>query len=181
MFCKECLGTVYMADPVCDDISTTLPLEVYIVTFNSQYYTTSQGKNATTPHTRLLSKPVRFVGRKKLKQVETEIQRLTAIRHSNLLSVFAVKLNMPHSSGPPQLIVLSEQGPALSLQDVLEDCESLREERASVRVTSPPEAFALIVPAGLSWSNPNRPERSTRCRIGASRSNLYFSPNHSPD
>ncbi|KAG6890525.1 hypothetical protein C0995_007725 [Termitomyces sp. Mi166 len=109
---QESLGTVYMADPVCDDINTTLPLELYIVNFYSQYYTTSQG-------------------RKKLKQVEAEIQRLTTIRHPNHTSVFAVKLTQPHSSGPSQLIVLSEQAPPLTLQDVLEDTQSLREARAS--------------------------------------------------
>ncbi|KIJ97967.1 hypothetical protein K443DRAFT_104703 [Laccaria amethystina LaAM-08-1] len=106
------LGVVYMADPMVDDVSTTLPLELYVVTFESQYYSTNQG-------------------RKKLKQVEAEIQRLTTVRHQNLISVFAVKLNIPHSSGPPQLMVLSEQRPALTLHDVLQDCDSLREERAS--------------------------------------------------
>ncbi|RDB27411.1 eIF-2-alpha kinase GCN2 [Hypsizygus marmoreus] len=109
---QESLGTVYMADPICDDINTTLPLELYVVNFYSHYYTTSQG-------------------RKKLKQVESEIQRLTTIRHANHTSVFAVKLTQPHSSGPSQLMVLSEQPPPLTLQDVLEDCEFLREDRAS--------------------------------------------------
>lgn len=41
----ESLGTVYLADPVCDDVNTTLPLELYVVTFHSQYYTTSQGSS----------------------------------------------------------------------------------------------------------------------------------------
>ncbi|KAF8625130.1 hypothetical protein AX15_005537 [Amanita polypyramis BW_CC] len=109
---NEGLGTVYLAEPVCDDLNMTLPLELLVVTFDTHYYTTNQG-------------------RKKIKQVEVEIQRLTAIRHPNLLSVFAVKLNLPHSSGPPQLVVLSEQAPALMLHDVLEDCESLKEERAT--------------------------------------------------
>ncbi|KAF9457367.1 kinase-like domain-containing protein [Collybia nuda] len=108
----ESLGTVYLADPICDDVNTTLPLELFVVTFQSHYYTTTQG-------------------RKKLKQVEAEIQRLTAVRHPNHTSVFAVKLTQPNSSGPSQLMVLSEQAPALTLQDVLEDCDSLREERAS--------------------------------------------------
>ncbi|KAF5376991.1 hypothetical protein D9615_007308 [Tricholomella constricta] len=109
---QESLGTVYLADPICDDINTTLPLELYIVNFYSHYYTTSQG-------------------RKKLKQVESEIQRLTTIQHPNHTSVFAVKLTQPHSSGPSQLMVLSEQAPPLTLQDVLEDTQFLREDRAS--------------------------------------------------
>lgn len=96
-----------MADPVCDDIKGTRFLELYVVTFDLHYYTTTQV-------------------RKKLKQLEGEIQGLTSIRHPNLLSVFTVKLSLPH---------LTERVPRLTLQDVLEDCASLREERASVRST----------------------------------------------
>jgi len=107
------LGLVYTADPVVDDIVSTSPLELYVVTFESQYYITTQG-------------------RKKLKQVEQEIQKLSTVRHPKLITIFAVKLHIPHSSGPPQLMVLSEQLPALSLHDVLEDSEFLREDRASV-------------------------------------------------
>ena len=103
-----------MADPIVDDMKgPTVPLELYVVTFQSHYYTTNQG-------------------RKKLNQVESEIRNLISIRHSKLLSIYAVKLNLPHSSGPPQLMVLMEQAPALTMHDVLQDCESLREDRASV-------------------------------------------------
>lgn len=109
---KECLGTVYLADPICDDVNATLPLEVHVVTFDSHYYTTNQG-------------------RKKLKQLEAEIQRVISVRHDNLLSIYAVKLTTPQSSGPPRLAILMEQRPALTLRDVLEDCEALREERAT--------------------------------------------------
>ena len=71
------------------------------------------------------------IGWKKLKQVKAEIKRLMTVRHQNLISVFAIKLNIPHSSRPPQVMVLSERSPALTLHDVLQDCDSLREERAS--------------------------------------------------
>lgn len=40
----ECLGVTYLADPVCDDVHATLPLEVHIITFTSSYYASSQGK-----------------------------------------------------------------------------------------------------------------------------------------
>ncbi|TFK64222.1 kinase-like protein [Pluteus cervinus] len=106
----ETLGTIYLADPVCDG-NAPHPLELYVVTFRSQYYSTTQG-------------------RKKLKQVEVEIQKLTRIRHPNLVHVYAVKLDVP-SSGPPQLMVLYEQPPALSLHHILEDCDYLREDRAT--------------------------------------------------
>ncbi len=116
---------MYLADPICDDANATLPLELHLVTFDAPYYSTHQGK-------------------KKLRQLESEITRLTALRHANLLSVYAVKLTMPHSGGaPPQLAILMEQRPAVSLKDVLEDCEALREDRASVRMNSPHASASL--------------------------------------
>lgn len=80
--------------------------------FASHYYITTQGK-------------------KKLKQVEAEIRRLITICHPNLLRVFAVKLTFPHTTGLPQLVVLHESVPGLTLRDVLEDCDSIKESRAS--------------------------------------------------
>ncbi|KAJ7432513.1 kinase-like domain-containing protein [Mycena galericulata] len=108
----ERLGTRYTADPICDDVNASLPLQLYVVAFTSHYYITSQGK-------------------KKLKQVEAEIRRLIAICHPNLLRVFAVKLTFPHTSGSPRLAVLHEAPPGSTLRDVLEDCDSLKEARAS--------------------------------------------------
>jgi translation initiation factor 2-alpha kinase 4 len=140
-----------MADPICDDINTSLPLELYTITFDSVYYTTTQG-------------------RKKLDNVYEDIQHLSNIRHPNLLSVFAVKLVHPHgpplpsasltqnghgghgagammsqvspiSGGPgfagnaPQLMILTERMPGLTLADMLEDCEFVREDRASVSLS----------------------------------------------
>ncbi|KAG1908872.1 kinase-like domain-containing protein [Suillus fuscotomentosus] len=99
-------------DPLCDDVNATLPLEVHTISFNSDYYITTQGK-------------------KKLLAAEAEIQKLINIQHPNLLSTLAVKLHFPYSAAPPRLTILSEQRPALTLQDVLEDCERLREDRAS--------------------------------------------------
>ncbi|KAF5320234.1 hypothetical protein D9611_011377 [Ephemerocybe angulata] len=109
---KSGLETIYLAEPVCEDLKQIMPLELHIYTFESSYYSTSQG-------------------RKKLKHAEEEIKELTAIRHDNLVTVFAVKLNLPHSSDPPQLIILMEQPPPVTLFDVLNDSHSLREERAS--------------------------------------------------
>ena len=105
-------GLVYMAEPMVDDISLVSPLELFVVTFESHYYSTSQGK-------------------KKLHQVEQEVKNLINIRHPKLLSIYAVKLIFPYN-GSPILMVLTEQTPALTLHDVLEDCEALREDRASV-------------------------------------------------
>ncbi|KAJ2913179.1 hypothetical protein MD484_g7237, partial [Candolleomyces efflorescens] len=106
------LEIIYLAEPVCDDLQHIAPLELHLYSFDSSYYSTSQG-------------------RKKLKQAEEEIKDLIHIRHDNLLSVYAVKLNLPHSSDPPQLIILTEPAPQVTLHDVLSDCHSLREDRAS--------------------------------------------------
>ncbi|TFK23737.1 other/PEK/GCN2 protein kinase [Coprinopsis marcescibilis] len=122
---KGTLGTVYLAEPVADDLKMVLPLELHVFTLESTYYTTSQG-------------------RKKLKQVEQEIKDLTTIHHDNLLSVFAVKLTQPHSSDPTRLIVLMEQAPSVTLYDVLGDCHSLREDRASQYLTQILQALNAI-------------------------------------
>jgi len=108
-----------MAEPVVDDITLVNPLELFVVTFETHYYTTSQGK-------------------KKLHQVEQEIKNLINIRHPKLLSIYALKLVFP-PNGVPVLMILMEQTPPLTLHDVLEDCESIREDRASVRVMSFPD------------------------------------------
>ncbi|KAF9065023.1 kinase-like domain-containing protein [Rhodocollybia butyracea] len=109
---NECLGVTYAADPLCDDANATLPLELHVVTFDTYYYSTSQG-------------------RKKLKQLEAEIQRLTTIRHPNVVRTLAVKLYLPNANVPSRLSILYEQPPVVTLQDVLQDCDSFREERAS--------------------------------------------------
>ena len=114
-----------MAEPVCDDLKQILPLKLHIFTFQSSYYSTSQG-------------------RKKLKQAEEEIKELASIRHPNLVSVFAVKLNLPQSNNPAQLIVLMEQAPAITLQDVLGDSHSLREDRATQYLTQTLKALNAI-------------------------------------
>ncbi|KAG2093756.1 uncharacterized protein F5147DRAFT_779275 [Suillus discolor] len=107
---EECLGITYIADPLCDDVNATLLLEVHTIGFNSDYYTTTQGK-------------------KKLLAAEAEIQKPINIQHPDLLMTLAVKINFSYSGAPPRLTILSQQSPVLTLQDVLEDCERLREDR----------------------------------------------------
>lgn len=85
-----------------------------------------------------------------MKQVETEINRLSNISHPNLLRVLAVKLSLSqgNGAGPARLVILSEERPSLSLEDVLEDCECLRENKAKVRFT---EELTLSADATISW------------------------------
>ncbi|RPD79604.1 Serine/threonine-protein kinase [Lentinus tigrinus ALCF2SS1-7] len=113
---QECLGTVYQADPVCDEPLTSLPMELLCITFVSHYYSMNQGL-------------------KKLKQVESELQRLASIRHPNLLSVLAAKLTTPSANTSPRLLILTEQRPSVTLHDVLEDTDHIREDRAQEYLT----------------------------------------------
>uniref|UniRef100_A0A0W0FQ29 non-specific serine/threonine protein kinase n=1 Tax=Moniliophthora roreri TaxID=221103 RepID=A0A0W0FQ29_MONRR len=109
---NNCLGVSYAADPICDDVSASLPLELHVITVDAPYYSTNQGK-------------------KKLKQVESEIRRVTSIRHENVVRVLAVKLNTSKSGNSSQLFILCEQAPAITLQDLLADCDCLREDRVT--------------------------------------------------
>lgn len=43
----------YIADPVCDDVNATLPLEVHTLEFTSEYYVSFQG-NHVDPSSRIL-------------------------------------------------------------------------------------------------------------------------------
>lgn len=112
---KECLGTVWQAEPMCDS-EHALQLELLVVEFNGRYYSTAHG-------------------RRKLKTLADELRRLSSVRHTNLLAVLACKLLLPNTNVAPKLYILHERRPALTLHDVLEDCESLREDRASDYLT----------------------------------------------
>ncbi|KAI0653862.1 Serine/threonine-protein kinase [Cubamyces menziesii] len=109
---QEGLGTVYQAEPILEKSFETIPLELLSVSFMAEHYKQSQGL-------------------KKLKELESEIQRLTAIRHNNLVAVLAVKLIIPRPPDYPRLVILTEQRPTVTLQDVLEDTDHLREDRAT--------------------------------------------------
>ncbi|KAI8973080.1 Serine/threonine-protein kinase [Trametes punicea] len=109
---QEGLGTVYQAEPVLEKSFETIPLELLSVSFMAEHYKRSQGL-------------------RKLKELESEIQRLTSIRHDNLIAVLAVKLTIPRPPDSPKLVILMEQRPSLTLQDVLEDSDHLREDRAA--------------------------------------------------
>ncbi|KAF8880897.1 hypothetical protein CPB84DRAFT_1817292 [Gymnopilus junonius] len=170
------LGLVYMAEPIMDDITATTPLELHVVTFESHYYTTSQG-------------------RRKLLALETEIKQLITIKHTKLLTIYGFKLNL----GPPQLMILTEQTPALTLHDVLEDCDSLREDRASDYIAQILTALNALHINNLchkgittrcialtSTENPSQPKSIKLCKASyhTSLSDLHrsnsFGPNTPP-
>ncbi|KAH9846907.1 Serine/threonine-protein kinase [Lenzites betulinus] len=109
---QEGLGTLYQAEPVLERTYDTVPLEMLSVTFMSDHYKRPQGL-------------------KKLKELEANARRLTTIRHPNLLAVLAVKLTIPRAPDNPRLVVLTEQRPSVTLYDVLDDTDHIREERAT--------------------------------------------------
>ncbi|KAI0354133.1 Serine/threonine-protein kinase [Trametes cingulata] len=109
---QEGLGTMYQAEPILERSFETIPLEMLSISFMADHYKRPQGL-------------------KKLKELESDIQRLTSIRHHNLVAVLAVKLTIPRQPDNPRLVILMEQRPSVTLQDVLEDTDHIREERAT--------------------------------------------------
>ena len=39
------LGTTYLAEPVCEDSNATIPLELHVISFDSEYYSSNQGRS----------------------------------------------------------------------------------------------------------------------------------------
>lgn len=83
--------------------------------------------------------------RKKIKRVEPEIQRLTAIRHQNVVG-------QAHHPRQPQLVVQLEQ--SLDAADMSEDCSPLREERAVVSFMLPPYLDDVLDQNRGMWLGP---------------------------
>lgn len=71
-------------------------------------------------------------GRKKLRQVESEVRKLMKIKEEGVLRIYGVQLRVPRSNESSRLLVLMEKQPSMTLRDVLLDCDCLKEERASV-------------------------------------------------
>lgn len=45
LYSTECLGTVWQAEPVSEDPRTAIRLELLVVSFDSRYYSTTQGSD----------------------------------------------------------------------------------------------------------------------------------------
>ncbi|KAF9561509.1 other/PEK/GCN2 protein kinase [Agrocybe pediades] len=109
------LGLVYMAEPIVDNVSAAVPLELYMISFEGSHYSTIGGKA-------------------KLSNLAEEMKGLLRIRHPKILTTYGVKLNLP-AVGHPQLVILTEKTPSVTLHDILEECDSLREDRATDYIT----------------------------------------------
>ncbi|KAJ3481924.1 hypothetical protein NLI96_g7338 [Meripilus lineatus] len=126
---KRAMSDATEVPPLFDELAEITPTEIFtqVIEWDGVKFSAAEPiiEGVEIPfHLELLS-------RKKLKQVETELERLLQIRHNNIVVVLAVKLVMPHSSGPPRLVILTEARPSPTLQDVLDDCDYLREDRAT--------------------------------------------------
>ncbi|VDB92332.1 unnamed protein product [Peniophora sp. CBMAI 1063] len=126
---RDPLGTIWKAEPVCDDAHATLPLEVHTVEISNPYYANGQGM-------------------KKLRGVETELRRLISIRHENLHRIHAVKLETP-LSGSPRLAILMDERPQLTLYDILADNNTIRVERAAEYLEQVLRALGAVHKADL--------------------------------
>ena len=72
-------------------------------------------------------------GRKKIDQIENELKRLTKLAsYDHVQRVFAAQMTGTRSNQPARLVILMEKRPPLTLRDVLQECDGLREERIIV-------------------------------------------------
>ena len=100
------------------------------------------------PHNRVLSPIDWCTGRWRLTQIEDELKKLLKIENKNVIRTYAAHLTVSESSDPSRLAILREQKPALTLHDILTDCDTLREDRVSVSVQymlEPAENSTLFV------------------------------------
>ena len=72
------------------------------------------------------------IGRDKLQDVENDIRKLIRLNAKNVIHIYAVQRSVTKSGLPVRLSILLEKAPSLTLDGLLRDCESLREERVTV-------------------------------------------------
>lgn len=73
-----------------------------------------------------------LAGRKRVREVETELRVLQSLRHPNLAPLYYTELRDSGHGGHPTLYILTQKPHALNLQDVLEQLDVLRTEKAVV-------------------------------------------------
>lgn len=93
------------------------------------------------------------LGRKKLHQLDLDLQRLVGIRNENLLCIHAIQMSIPKSHHASRLAILSEKRPPSNLSDILSDCDFFREERATVSLAATFTALRVFIAIYRSTSN----------------------------
>ncbi|KAG8885633.1 hypothetical protein FRB98_001726 [Tulasnella sp. 332] len=126
-------GKVLIVEPVLDTVGENdclPPMELQSITFESAYYQRSQGK-------------------KRLRELETELQDLVTLQHPNLSLVYAAEIKRS-DQGSQTLNLLTEPATSLTLEDVLEHSDGIRRDKAVdylVQVLSGLEALCTFRPA----------------------------------
>lgn len=127
---------IYDAEPVCNEAHPPVPLELHVINFESNYYRTHPGILYLFDLDQGFLSGVLTVnlGRKKIDQVVNEFKRLTRLKSNDFIQgVFAVQMTGARSNQACRLAILTEKRPPLTLRDVLQDCDGLREDRVTVR------------------------------------------------
>ena len=97
-----------------------------------------------------------------MRSVEEEIKLLINTNNEHVSKFYAVQLKLEDPGKASQLSILVDKEPALSLHALLDECDRLREERASVSsvkyLTLPNSGAFIFFFKGLPVSNSNRTE-----------------------
>jgi hypothetical protein len=104
-----------------------LALDFHVINFDGNYYGTTKG--TVKEFLSLYASDPESLGRKKLEEVERDLRTQSTIRHSNLLSVYAVKLTLGQ---PARIAILMEQRSGMSMRDLLQTGSSLNLQKATV-------------------------------------------------
>ncbi|KAG8989771.1 hypothetical protein FRB90_002076, partial [Tulasnella sp. 427] len=145
------LGTISAVEPILDSPSpsaSSMLLDLHSFHFSPTYYSRSQG-------------------RKRLKEIESELQVLRGLSHPNLLKVYAAELKRSPEDGQV-LHVLTERPPSLTLKEVLEQSDTLRPEKAVDYLIQILSGLAALA----SYQPDNNHERVRFCHRGVCLSNV---------
>ncbi|KAG8905299.1 hypothetical protein FRB99_000272 [Tulasnella sp. 403] len=144
------LGRISAVEPIVESPGSVEipPLGLCSVLLTSAYYNRSQGK-------------------KRLREIEAEVQALRTLSHPNLARIYAAELKKNHEDNQT-LIVLTDRAAPLTLRDVLEQSETLRPEKAVdylIQILSALGALASFKPD----NNHDRVKYCHRACIGLKR------------
>lgn len=126
----EYYGTRWKAEPISDAPRGSLSFDLYIISFDNQYYGSFKGLWALS--TVFLHIEIYLKGRRKLKEFAQILHTQCSIRHSSLSNVYAVNLSLSH---PPRLAILVEEQQRMSIRDLLETADSLNIQKATVTLS----------------------------------------------
>lgn len=73
-------------------------------------------------------------GKKKIEALAQEVKRLTTLQsYKHVQQVFAIKVSISNNDNDPtRIAILMEKRPSMTVRDLLQDCDGLREDRVKV-------------------------------------------------